>query len=104
MSSLVENIKAMRLKQRFTQSYIAEAVGCDVSNWSKIEQGKQKVQVEDLEKIATCLGVRVIDLFTYPDIYVKKTDSNVEKVTISFEVTTEERDFILDHIQKKVVQ
>ena len=94
MEKIVENIREIRKSKGFNQETIADAIGCDVSNWSKVEQGKQNVQIGDLEKIANCFGLRVIDLFTYPDVYVKKGEET-ERISVTFEVSPDKRDLLL---------
>lgn len=101
MIQVVENIIALRKKRGFKQAIIANAIGCDTSNWSKVETGAQSLQIEDLEKIAHCLGVRVIDLFTYPDVYVKESENTEERVSVTFEVSPNKRDLLLSLINKE---
>lgn len=101
MIQVVQNIIALRKKMGFKQAIIANAIGCDVSNWSKVETGAQALQIEDLEKIANCLHVRVIDLFTYPDRYVRESKSTDKKVSVTFEVSPEERDYLLSLVAKQ---
>ena len=96
MKDLVKNIRTMREKMGYNQSVIADAIGCDVSNWSKVEQGKQSVQIEDLEKIPNCLGVRIIDLFTYPKRYVDEEEVKSERISVTFEVSPDKRDILLN--------
>ena len=101
MIKVVQNIIALRKKMGFKQAIIANAIGCDVSNWSKVETGVQSLQIEDLEKIANCLHVRVIDLFTYPDRYVRESQSTDKKVSVTFEVSPEERDYLISLVTKQ---
>lgn len=101
MIQVVQNIIALRKKMGFKQAIIANAIGCDVSNWSKVETGAQSLQIEDLEKIANCLHVRVIDLFTYPDRYVRESQSTDKRVSVTFEVSPEERDYLLSLVTKR---
>ena len=100
MEKIVENIREIRKSKGYSQSVIANAIGCDVSNWSKVEQGLQNVQIGDLEKIANCLGLRVIDLFTYPDVYVKKGEES-ERISVTFEVSPDKRDILLNLVTKQ---
>lgn len=104
MIRIVENIIAMRKKRGFKQAVIANAIGCDTSNWSKVEQGRQSIQIEDLEKIAHCLGVRVIDLFTYPDRYVRETSPTDQRVSVTFEVSPDKRDYLLSLISPSEIK
>ena len=101
MIQVVKNIISLRKKMGFKQAIIANAIGCDVSNWSKVETGAQALQIKDLEKIANCLHVRVIDLFTYPDRYVRESKSTDKKVSVTFEVSPEERDYLLSLVTKQ---
>lgn len=103
MIQVVQNIIALRKKMGFKQAIIANAIGCDVSNWSKVETGAQALQIEDLEKIANCFHVRIIDLFTYPDRYVKESESSDRRCSVTFEVSPEERDYLLSLVTKQNV-
>lgn len=102
MGKLAENIAALRREKGYSQQVIADAINRDVSNWSKVERGQQSVQVDDLEKIANCLGVRVIDLFTYPDRYVRDDLIGIgERISVTFEVSPDKRDILLSLVTKK---
>jgi len=94
---VLENIKELRAKHGVNQETIAEALSCDVGNYSKIENGIQKLTVDRLEIIAKVLRVRVIDLFTYPQIFEDKaTFENSERISITFEVSPDKRDILLN--------
>lgn len=95
MNKVVKNIAVMRKKAGFTQAVIAEAIGCDSSNWSKIERGVQSLSVDQLEKIADLFGLRVIDIYTYPDRYVKDGEPAIEKVSVTFEVSPDNREALI---------
>lgn len=83
--NIVQNIKKIRTEKNIGQDVIAIALGFDVSNWNRIENGKQQLKVNQLEKIAQALGVRVIDLFTYPAEYVDpKTLQDDERISVTF--------------------
>jgi len=100
MIEVVQNIVALRKKMGFKQAIIADAIGCDVSNWSKVETGAQALQIEDLEKIANCFHLRVIDLFTYPERYVRESRPSDRKCSVTFEVSPDERDYLLHLVTK----
>ncbi|MFB4912669.1 XRE family transcriptional regulator [Enterobacter hormaechei subsp. steigerwaltii] len=58
-------IRELRLEKGMKISDLAEAVGIDGANVSRVETGKQKSFTEQsLSKYATALGVSVADLFT----------------------------------------
>lgn len=67
---VIENIKRIRLEKGIPQKLLADALSVDDSVISNIEKGKRELKVSELEIIAKCLGVEVIDLFTYPQKYV----------------------------------
>lgn len=51
-------------------------MGVDVSNVSRLLTGKRGLSIETLAKIAQTLNLRIIDLFTWPDRYVKDPNQN----------------------------
>lgn len=102
MEKVVENIKKIRLDYGIKQSVIAKAVEIDVSSWSKIERGQQRLTVDMLEKISNCLNMRVIDLFTYPEKYVKQNKECNEKVSVTFEVPVECRDLLFQIVKNSI--
>ncbi len=68
---VIENIKKIRMERNIPAKAVAENLGVDVSVISKIENGHRDLRVQELAKIAQSLGVRIIDLFTWPDRYIK---------------------------------
>lgn len=102
MASVIENIKTIRLKKGINQEVIAEALNFETANWSRIENGKQELRVSQLEKIANCLQVSVIDLFTYPEVYVKREEaSSYERISVTFEVSPDKRDILLNLVTRQ---
>lgn len=80
---VIENIKKIRLEKKgIPQKLLADALSVDDSVISNIEKGKRELKVSELEIIASCLGVEVIDLFTYPQKYVPdgKEPEDIEAV------------------------
>lgn len=99
---VVENIKSIRLDKGIIQEVLADALDFDVANYSRIENGKQELRVSQLEIIAKTLRVEVIDLFTYPKIYVdKESISNADRISVTFEVSPDKRDILLNLVTKK---
>jgi transcriptional regulator with XRE-family HTH domain len=99
--NVMENIVKIRKEKGINQEDIASAISCDASNWNKIENGKQQLKVIHLAKIAEVLKVDIHYLFTYPKKYVDATTiDNQERVSITFEVSPEKRDLLLDLVTK----
>ena len=87
--NVVENIFAIRRERGITQEVIADALFVDTSVVSNIEKGKRELKVSELEKIAKVLGVDVLYLITYPDVYEKKTkgkNGEIPKVILQIEL------------------
>lgn len=70
--NVVDNIKEIRLNKGIGQKLLADALNVDTAVISNLETGKRELKVSELEIIANCLGVEVIDLFTYPHKYVNR--------------------------------
>ena len=103
--NVVQNIKEIRLQKGINQDLIADALNFDIANWSRIENGKQELKVDHLEKIANVLNVSVIDLFTYPEVYVnRKSIEEAERISVTFEVSPDKRDILLSLVTKKDIQ
>jgi len=103
---ILKNIKQIRLQQNITQEVMADSLSIDVAGYNRIENGKQELKVSQLDKIANILKIRVIDLFTYPEIYEQQNKSNPTKVTVEFEISSNEmlnlclKDKILQVLEK----
>lgn len=98
---VLENIKSIRLEKGITQEVLSDALGFDVANYSRIETGKQELRVSQLEIIAKVLQVEIIDLFTYPKIFVDKNSiDNAERISVTFEVSPDKRDILLNLVTK----
>ena len=80
--NVVENIKTIRLEKGISQKILADSLGVDISSISNVENGKRELKVSELAIIANCLGVDVIDLFTYPKKYIPYESKNEEIETI----------------------
>jgi len=104
---LIWNIKNIRMQRRITQEVMADVLSIDVAGYNRIENGKQELKVSQLEKIANFLRLRVIDLFTYPEVYELRYKQNPTKVTVEFDVSSNEmmhlclKDKILQILEKE---
>ena len=78
--NVVRNIREIRLQKSISQSAIADELGVDVAVISNIEKGKRELRVSELEKIAKVLRMSVIDILTYPKIFVESTSNTLEPV------------------------
>lgn len=92
-----EAIKIIRLQKSINQQVIADALNLDVAVVSNIENGKRDLRVKELKIISNVLGISPVDLFTYPDKYVKlsqKEEDQTEAI-LQIKLTKEKKDQIM---------
>ncbi len=65
-------IKEIREGLKIKQYELAEKLDMEPSNLTRIESGYQMPKEENLEKIASLLGVRVKDLFDFDEEYTRE--------------------------------
>lgn len=64
---VTENIRKILNDRNLTQIAAAEYAGMSQAQFSKAMNGKSNFTTWQLSKMANGLGLRLIDLFTYPD-------------------------------------
>lgn len=65
---LGQRIQYLRKQQKLTQEALAELVGIDPKNISKIENGNNYPSAETITAIATALNVDIYELFVFNQI------------------------------------
>lgn len=58
-----EKLKAIRIEKELTTYDLSKLTGIPQSTISKMENGKRKIEVEELEILAKYLGVQISDFF-----------------------------------------
>jgi transcriptional regulator with XRE-family HTH domain len=61
------NLKFYRTSLGYSQEYIAVEMGMSQNNYSRIESGKCKITVQQLQRLAEILNKKIEDLFKLPD-------------------------------------
>lgn len=56
---LAYQLKQLRIQQHMTQEQLAEKVGIDKTQISKIEKGKRNLTLDTITKIANALGAKI---------------------------------------------
>lgn len=82
-AEVYEALREIRKKKAISQQVIADALNVDVAVVSNIEKGKRDLRVKELEIISNVLDVPIIDLFLYPQTYMKASymeEDDVEAV------------------------
>ena len=77
MESIFKNIESIRRKNNVKQSIIAEQLDVTQSAYSNYINRNRDIPLSRLTQIANILNVRVIDIITYPDVYVLESDKCV---------------------------
>ena len=97
---IVNNLLKIMKAKDLSKVAFAEKIGFDEPKWNKISNGRQNLSVRDLSKIAEGLGMREIDIITYPDEYVdtKSIRVQAERFFVAFEVPAEKRDLLLKSV------
>jgi transcriptional regulator with XRE-family HTH domain len=100
---ILYNIKKIRQEKGISQEYLANKLNIDVANYSRLESGKHELKISHIAIIAKVLQVREIDIFTYPRIFVDKdTVQHADKVSVTFEISPDNIDLLLQLISKKI--
>lgn len=91
---VIENIRKILNDKNITQVCAAEYAEMSQSQFSKSINGNSDFTIWQLSKIASGLGMRLIDLFTYPDVYQPPTedDENISaSITIQLKAEKKEQ-------------
>lgn len=75
MENLKENINAIIKEKGTTQEVVAEKLGIKQGTLSQKIGQNGGIKYKTLFDLSNILGVRVIDIITYPDQYDKKEES-----------------------------
>jgi len=65
---LGQRIKEIRKSKNLTQEKLAENIGIESNNLSRLESGKNYPSAETVSKLAKALGVAVYELFIFSSI------------------------------------
>ncbi len=80
---IIQNLVKIKNERNFTQKAIGQMGGIDESQFSRVLNGSVGLSIDQLEDIASGLGMNVIDIITYPEVYVPRTsipDDDVDAV------------------------
>ena len=96
LNSILRNIRKIMNDSNLTQTTIAEYAETSPSQMSKILKGEIQLSLKQLSNIAKKLNLRIIDVITYPDKYVKTDKANSDvKAQITIELKEELKDEVL---------
>ena len=105
MEEISEKLKTFRLMNRMTLKQLANKAGCTDAYLSQLERGLANPTIAILKKIASALGVKVVDFFLEPetngDDVVLKED---ERVNIDFKQGNPKIQMLVRNIRNKRMQ
>ena len=95
--TLRKNVLKLLTDKHVTQKMLSISIGKDEAQLSRILRGQGNFTLEHVEKIAIYFALRPIDLFTWPDIYVRPDgkDSGPAEVLLQLRLTKEKKDQVL---------
>ena len=74
---LGQRIQKLRKDRKITQEQLAELVGIDPKNISRIEKGNNYPTAENLTSIAKALHVEIYELFVFNDIPIESMKEEI---------------------------
>lgn len=90
---IAEKIRKIMNDKRLTQSAMAQYAGMPEPQFSLAINGHRPFSLEYLSKLATGLGMRLIDIFTYPDVYQPaKTETEELTASITIQLKDEKKE------------
>lgn len=94
---VIDNLRKIMKDKNLTQVTIANYAGIIPSQMSKVFSGQVGISIQQLENIATCLNMRIIDIFTYPEKYMPAESFESENITasITIQLKKEKKDQVL---------
>lgn len=97
---VIENLLKIQKDRGLNKVEFAYLLGIAESKWNKISNGNQDVSISELSIFASKLGMKEIDIYTYPIIYTEASTSQPERISVTFEVSPDKRDMLLKLVTK----
>lgn len=92
---VVENLNKIMNDRNLSKVQFAEMIGLTESKWNKISNGKQNLSVQELSKIARLLGMKEVDIYTYPQKLILYEDDSF-KAQLTLELNKDLKEKVLD--------
>lgn len=91
-----DNIKTLIAIRNVKQETVADAAGISQSYMSEILSKKKQLHYEKLLLIANFFDIDIVNLITYPKIYVPRPEDDIPiEAIIQLRVSSDKRDSIL---------
>ena len=69
---LVDCLRECRLQSKMTQQELASALGCSQAYISKYEQGQKRLDVIEVRKICSCVGISLPEFISFFEDRIQK--------------------------------
>jgi len=105
MKEIAEKLKTYRSQNQMTLRQLAERAGCTDAYLSQLERGLANPSIMILKKIATAMGLQIVDFFLEPgggenDVVMKERD----RVSMRFRRGDPKIQMLVRNIQNKRMQ
>jgi len=84
--NIINNLRKIMNDRNLKQATMAEYADTTPSQFSKILNGQVQLSLLQLSNLARGLSLAEIDLITYPDVYVKKENSDKDPVEVVLQI------------------
>lgn len=94
---VVENLRKIIALRKLTQATVGEYADISESQFSRVLSGSVQLSLNQLAKIASGLGMREIDIITYPEIYVSKEEKEDDssEVVLQLKLKKDKKDQVM---------
>lgn len=93
---IIDNLRQIIADKHITQAALADFGNMEQSDLSRFLNRKIDIKINTLANIASGLGMSLLDVFTYPDVYVPKTPTTSPvKASVTLELSPTQRDSVL---------
>ena len=59
-----EQLREARKELGYSQHYVATVIGMSQNNYSRIESGKSKITIEQVQKISSVFGKNILEIIS----------------------------------------
>lgn len=90
---IVDNIRKIIAERNLKQSAVGDMANISESQFSRVLKGQVQLSLNQLANIASGLGLRAIDIITYPEVYVSQTEreDNCPEVLLQLKLRKEKK-------------
>lgn len=95
--TIIENLRKIISLRKLKQATVGEYADISESQFSRVMSGSVQLSINQLAKIASGLEMSVIDIITYPTVYVPKDkkDDEDSEVLLQFKLKKEKKNQVL---------